>query len=150
METPKHTVLLIEDNADDEALSVRAISLCGVPCEVSVARTGAEGLSEMLTGNVKPDLVLLDFHLPGLNGLQVLKELRRRGATHDVPIVMFSSLQSSAEVSDCLTEGASSFVRKSNDPSDYVENLKLTVRYWLSVDTRPAQLAHHKQHLTMN
>jgi two-component system response regulator len=150
MESPKHTVLLIEDNADDEALSVRAITRCGIACAVSVARTGPKALSELLSGDVQPDLVLLDFHLPGLNGLEVLKELRRRGATHDVPIVMFSSLQSSSEVSDCLSEGASSFVRKPNDPGDYTETLKLTVRYWLSVDTRPAQMAHEERHLTMN
>ncbi|HSH94581.1 MAG TPA: response regulator [Roseimicrobium sp.] len=150
MEAPKHTVLLIEDNADDEALSMRAITRCGVPCQVEVIRTGADALLEMLSQNTKPDLVLLDFHLPGLNGLQILQELRRRGATHDVPIVMFSCLQSSKEVSECLSEGASSFVRKPNDPTDYTENLKLTVRYWLAVDTRPAQLERHSRELTLN
>ena len=129
------TLLLVEDSADDEALSLRAISQCGIPCDVEVVRHGVDALHMLLTPNgPRIDLVVLDFHLPGFNGLEILKFLRKNGATSQAPIVMLSTLQSDQQVSDCLAEGARSFVRKPDDPQAYFDQVGLIVRYWLTVD----------------
>lgn len=132
-----YSLLLVEDSLDDEALSLRAISRCGVPCEVLVLRHGGEALSLLLSpeGPV-PDLIVLDFHLPGYNGLEILRELRKQERTRHVPIVMLSALDSNQEISECLSEGANSFVQKPMDGKKYVEHVGLIVRYWLTVDKR--------------
>jgi CheY-like chemotaxis protein len=140
MKSIKRSLLLVEDSADDEALSLRAISQCGVPCEVEVVRHGGEALGMLLSPlGPKPDLVVLDFHLPGFNGLEILRQLRKNERTRHVPIVMLSSLQSSQEVSDCLAEGARSFVRKPDKAQAYYDQVGLIIRYWLTVDEPPQQ-----------
>jgi two-component system response regulator len=130
--------LLVEDSAEDERLSLRAITSSGVPCEVIVIRHGGEVLDAVLSANDSiPDLIVLDFHLPGFNGLEILRKLRSEEKTRYVPIVMLSSLELESEVLDCLGEGANSCVRKPLDPRVYVEQVALIVRYWLTVDRRP-------------
>ena len=132
-----HSLLLVEDSSDDEALSLRAIGRCGVPCETVVVRDGCEAINLFSSpeGPV-PDLVVLDFHLPGYTGLEVLRQLRKQIRTRFCPVVMLSSLASIREKSDCLSEGASSFVQKPVDPQIYVEHIAMIVRYWLTVDSR--------------
>jgi len=142
MDKQKHTLLLVEDNVDDEELSLRAISKCGVPCEVKVARHGTEALDVLLSPESSiPDLVVLDFHLPGYNGVEILRELRKNEKTRHLPVVMLSGLGSDKDIIDCLSEGANSFVEKPMDARVYVDHVVLIVRYWLTVDTRPELLA---------
>jgi CheY-like chemotaxis protein len=130
--------LLVEDSIDDESLSLRAVSSSGVPCEVIVIRHGSEAVQALALSDAPiPDLIVLDFHLPGVNGLEILRELRKQERTQNVPIVMLSSLESDVEVLGCLSEGANSFVSKPLDPKTYVEHVALIVRYWLTVDRRP-------------
>jgi len=134
----RHALLLVEDSSDDEALSLRGINTCGVPCTVHVARHGKEALETLLSSDTPwPDLVVLDFHLPGINGLEILRELRKHDMTRRVPVVMLSSLASDDQVLDCLEEGANSFVEKPDDPRTYVDQVALIVRYWFTVDKRP-------------
>ena len=137
----RHALLLVEDNLDDEALSLRTINNCGVPCTAQVARHGAEALGALLaTDGPDPDLVVLDFHLPGLTGLEILRELRKHEKTKHIPVVILSSLASDGEVMDCLANGANSFVEKPFDPKAYVEQVALIVKYWFTVDKRPEHM----------
>lgn len=133
-----HSLLFVEDSSDDEALSLRAVASSGVPCAVQVIRDGVDAVKELGAheGPV-PDLIVLDFHLPRLNGLQILRELRKHERTKYVPVVMFSSLESERQVFSCLEEGANSCVKKPMDPKTYVENVVLLVRYWLTIHRRP-------------
>ena len=129
---------MVEDNVDDEELSLRAISKCGIPCDVKVARHGGEVLYLLLSpAGAVPDLVVLDFHLPGYNGLEILRQLRKNEKTRHLPIVMLSGLGKDQDIIDCLSEGANSFVEKPMDARVYVDHVVLIVRYWLTVDTRP-------------
>jgi len=84
-----------------------------------------------------PDLVVLDFHLPGSNGIEILRALRKNDRTRHLPIVMLSSLASSTQLADCLAEGANSCVEKPLDPGAYAEHVGLIVRYWLTVHRKP-------------
>jgi CheY-like chemotaxis protein len=90
-----------------------------------------------------PDLIVLDFHLPGLSGLEILRELRQHEKTRRVPVVMLSALESSKEISDCLDVGANSCVRKPSDPETCAEHVALIIRYWLTADKRPEQVPSH-------
>lgn len=133
----RNALLLVEDSSDDEVLSLRAIKNCGVPCGVTVIRHGDEVVSALLAPEAPvPDLIVLDFHLPGVNGLEILRELRKHDKTRHIPVVMLSALESDQEVAQCLIEGASSCVLKPNDPSVYVDHVGLIARYWLDVDRR--------------
>jgi two-component system response regulator len=132
------SLLLVEDNSDDESLSLAAISSSGVPCDVHVIRHGGDAVKSLITASGPvPDLIVLDFHLPGFNGLEILRELRKQERTRYVPVVMLSALESDTDISDCLVEGANSCVKKPMDPELYIDHVALIIRYWLTVDQRP-------------
>jgi len=143
MEGSKHSLLLVEDNYDDEELSLRAISKCGIPCEVKVARNGHDAINLAFAADgLTPDLIVLDFHLPGYNGLEILRRIRANEKTRHLPVVMLSGLGKDQDILDCLSEGANSYVEKPMDARVYVDHVVLIVRYWLTVDTRPDPTNH--------
>ena len=129
----KKRLCLVEDNPDDEALSLRGVAAASTPCEVNVYRHGVEAIDGLLDDNAPiPDLILLDYNLPGANALEVLKQVRSNGRTSKVPIVVFSSSVEDTTVCRCYREGASSCILKPMDFKSYVEQVALIVRYWLS------------------
>jgi two-component system response regulator len=131
-------LLLVEDSEDDEALSLRAIRNCGVPCDVTVIRHGGDAIALLpLPPGPPPDLIVLDFHLPGRNGLEILRALRSHETTRYLPIVMLSGLETNKDIATCLAEGANSCVQKPFDPETYQEHVALIVKYWLTVNKRP-------------
>jgi len=135
----QNQIFLVEDNPDDEALTIRAIKSVQKSCNVTVMRHGSEALSFMISRfGPSPRLIILDYNLPGLSGLDILQRLRRQERTRDVPIVFLSALESDREITSCLRAGANSFVRKAPNAREYSENVATMVRYWLSVDSRPA------------
>jgi two-component system, response regulator len=138
-----NSLLLVEDSADDEFLSLRAIRSSGVPCSVQVVRNGDDVLRQLLdTEGRVPNLIVLDFHLPGLNGLEILRQIRANERTRFVPVVMLSGLASDEQLVNCLDQGANSCVIKPVDSVTYVEQVALIVRYWFTVDKRPDHLPH--------
>jgi two-component system response regulator len=135
-----HSLVLVEDNQDDEVLSLKAISASGVSCNVEVIRDGGDALQILLSPEgPTPSLIVLDFHLPCRNGLEILRELRKHEKTRQLPIVMLSELESDKEVMSCLEEGANSCVRKPLDAQAYIDQVALTVRYWLTVHKNPTK-----------
>jgi CheY-like chemotaxis protein len=140
MNGAQRSLFLVEDSLDDERLSLRAVRKSGVTCSVNVSRHGGEALGLLLSPDGPlPSLIVLDFHLPGSNGLEILRALRSDKRTRHIPVVMLSALESDKEIADCYEEGADSFVQKPADPDVYVEQVALIVRYWLTVDKRPEQ-----------
>jgi len=135
----KSTILLVEDNPDDEALTLRALKSHNLANEVIVARDGSQALdylfraAEGKSGEtaVLPELVLLDIKLPGIDGLEVLRRLRQNPHTRRLPVVM---LTSSVEETDRLASydlGANSYVRKPVDFVEFSEAIKQLDLYWL-------------------
>jgi CheY-like chemotaxis protein len=135
----KKTILLVEDNLDDEALTLRALKRHNVANEVIVARDGTQALDYLFRaaegsaggGAALPELVLLDIKLPGIDGLEVLRRLRQDPRTRRLPVVM---LTSSVEESDRLASydlGANSYVRKPVDFVEFSEAIKQLDLYWL-------------------
>ena len=138
-------ILLVEDNADDEKLTLRAFKKQGLRNPVVVARDGAEALDYMFgTGahagrNVseQPALILLDLNIPKLDGLQVLKRIRADGRTRQVPVVVLTSSVEEQELAASYALGANSYIKKPIDFDKFVEVAGTLGLYWLLCNQPP-------------
>lgn len=131
-------VLLVEDNADDEALTVRALRKLDPACVVDVARDGQQAV-DYLNGDevTRPDLILLDLKLPKLNGIEVLRVARSTETMRTVPTVMLTSSDEPSDLMGSYEAGASGFVRKPVGYEEYVDVVRALGRFWLQVNLRP-------------
>lgn len=128
-------LLLVEDSPDDEVMSLRGIANAGIACDVTVRRDG-EGAIDLLLGPIDPapTLIVLDYSLPRLSGLDVLTRLRSNEKTRLIPVVIFSGTNSGTALNECYRSGANSCVQKPDDPREYVDRLARVAHYWLSVN----------------
>jgi CheY-like chemotaxis protein len=138
-------ILLVEDNADDEALTLRALRKNNIKNEVIVAHDGVEALDYLFgTGsyqgrdvNILPQVTLLDLKLPKIDGLEVLRRLRADPRTKLLPVVI---LTSSNEEQDRLAGydlGANSYVRKPVDFNQFIDAVRQLGLYWLILNEAP-------------
>jgi two-component system response regulator len=138
-------ILLVEDNADDEALTLRALQKNNIKNEVVVAHDGAEAFDYLFgTGkyagrnpDLMPQVVLLDLKLPKVEGLEVLRRIRADKRTKRLPVVI---LTSSVEEQDRITGydlGANSYVRKPVDFAQFTEAARQLGLYWLVLNEPP-------------
>lgn len=137
MGTMSSRVLLVEDNPDDEALTLRALKKCGVPLQVDVARDGAEavqllGLDPLQTAVPPPDLVLLDIKLPKLSGLEVLRAIRNSSHVADLTVVMLTSSDEPGDVHEAERLSTSCYVRKPIDYDEFMTVIRRVVTKFLA------------------
>jgi two-component system, response regulator len=139
------TILLAEDNPDDEALTLRALKRSQVCDRVEVARDGAEVLDQLfaksatgLAQKVLPDLILLDLNLPKLSGFSVLSRIRQDERTRFIPLVVLSSSSQEGDVKESYRLGANSYVRKPVDFDRFVDEVAHLGRYWLDINQVPS------------
>ena len=138
-------ILLVEDNADDEALTLRALKKNNIQNEVVVARDGAEALDYFFaTGayagrdlKVMPTITLLDLKLPKLDGLEVLRRLRADDRTKLLPVVILTSSKEEEDIIAGYSLGANSYIRKPVDFSQFTEAVRELGLYWLVLNERP-------------
>jgi two-component system, response regulator len=139
------TILLVEDNSDDEKLTLRAMTKNNICNDVVVARNGVEALDYLLgTGahsgrdtSVMPQVVLLDLKLPILDGLEVLKRMRADERTKLLPVVILTSSVEDQDRIDGYGLGANSYVRKPVDFSQFLEAARQLGLYWLVLNEAP-------------
>src|SRR6478735_3854366 len=140
-----NTILLVEDNADDEALALRALRNSGHVKEVVVVRDGAEAL-DYLFGNgqyaerdtdIQPRLILLDMKLPKLNGLDVLRRIRQDERTRYHPVVLMTSSRQETDIIAGYSLGANSYVQKPVNFDEFVESIRDLARYWMQINRTP-------------
>jgi two-component system, response regulator len=136
MKTP--TILLVEDNPDDEALTLRAFKKSDVRNEVVVMRDGAEALAYLFDGDGDgdggtpcPAVVLLDLNLPKVGGLEVLHKMRADERTRLIPVVVLTSSKLDEDILDSYRNGANAYVRKPVKFSDFTEAVKALGVFWL-------------------
>ncbi len=141
MSAEPKTILLVEDNPDHEALTLRALRK-HVSANIVVAHDGEEAL-EMLFPHgregrpIAPDLILLDLQLPKIDGLQVLRRLRAEARTKLVPVVVLTSSDEERDVVSSYSLGANSYVRKPVDFEEFVAASRQLGVYWLALNESP-------------
>lgn len=136
------TILLVEDNPDDEALTVRALKNNNIANQTVVARDGQEAL-DYLHGegafagrdtSQLPQVVLLDLKLPKVDGLEVLKQIRANPKTQRLPVVMLTSSNEERDILTSYALGANSYVRKPVDFEQFLEAARQLGLYWLALN----------------
>lgn len=133
------TILLVEDNPDDEALTLRALKANNIKNEVVVARDGGEALDYLFgTGayagrdlSLMPHVVLLDLKLPKLNGLEVLHKIRTEARTRMLPVVILTSSNEEKDRIAGYNLGANSYVCKPVDFTQFIDAVRQLGLYWL-------------------
>ncbi|HTQ59246.1 MAG TPA: response regulator [Candidatus Solibacter sp.] len=138
-------ILLVEDNPDDEELTVRALKKNNVLNAVAVARDGLEALNYLFGEGayagrdmrVVPQLILLDLKLPKLDGLGVLRRLRSDPRTKLLPVVLLTSSNEEKDLLNGYGLGANSYVRKPVDFDQFKEAIRQLSLYWLVLNEPP-------------
>jgi CheY-like chemotaxis protein len=140
-------ILLVEDNPDDEALTVRALKKNKIANNLAIVRDGAEALDFLFfTGAYAerdpqeiPEVILLDLKLPKVDGLEVLRRIRADERTRLLPVVVLTSSKEEQDLIKSYKLGANSYVRKPVDFSQFVEAIRQLGMYWLVLNEAPPQ-----------
>jgi two-component system response regulator len=135
-------ILLVEDNASDEKLTVLAFKSCGVTNEVVVVRDGVAALDYLLgpegdTARALPALVLLDVNLPKVDGLEVLRRLRANPRTRLLPIVILTASKEEEDILKSYSLGANAYVRKPVQFAEFATAVKTVGLFWLLLNESP-------------
>lgn len=139
MNAAEKKIMLVEDNPDDEALTLRALKKSNILNKVVVARDGVEALDYLhCTGehagrdaSQQPQLILLDLNLPRISGLEVLRRLRADERTQLTPVVVLTSSKEDEDLVASYSLGANSYVRKPVDFSEFARAVNQLGAYWL-------------------
>lgn len=143
--TDKNVLLLVEDNPDDEELTLLAFEQNNIPSEVVVAHDGVEALDYLFgTGMYAnrdtrdmPALVLLDLQLPRINGLEVLQQMRTDNRTKLLPVVILTTSTEQQDLINSYSLGCNSYIRKPVDYNQFVNVVKQLGMYWLLLNEPP-------------
>ena len=141
-------ILLVEDNPDDEALTLRALQKNNIINKVVVARDGVEALDFLFgTGayagrdlSLMPEVILLDINLPKINGLEVLEKIRANERTRLLPVVILTTSNEEQDKIKSYTLGANSFIRKPVDFQQFSEAIRQLGVYWLVLNQAAPQV----------
>jgi two-component system response regulator len=137
-----NTIVLVDDNADDEMLTIRALNKNNVTAELVVLRDGVEALeyfsgADTTSGAARmrhPMLILLDLKLPKVNGLEVLEKLRGKEHTRLIPVVILTTSNEQQDIFASYRLGANSYIRKPVDFNEFTETIRKIAEYWLSLN----------------
>ena len=132
-------ILLVEDNPDDEELTLRALKKNNIQNDVVVARDGAEALDYLFGAGAYagrdvgklPSVTLLDLKLPKVDGLEVLKQIRTNEKTRFLPVVILTSSKEEQDLINGYSLGANSYIRKPVDFSQFIDAVRQLGLYWL-------------------
>jgi two-component system, response regulator len=135
-------ILLVEDNPDDEELTLRALAKSKIVNPVVVAHDGVEALDYLYGRGVyagrdvleQPQVVFLDLKLPRIDGLEVLRQLRADARTRRLPVVILTSSAEDQDLTAGYELGANSYVRKPVDYTTFVDAVAQLGRYWLTLN----------------
>jgi two-component system, response regulator len=149
----ERTILLVEDNPDDEELTLRALRKNNIKNEVVVARDGKEALDYIFGEGAHagrdiremPQLMLLDLKLPKIDGLGVLQRLRADERMRMIPVVILTSSKEDNDLVQGYSLGANSYVRKPVDFGEFMEAVRQLGLYWLVLNELPTKTADPTQ-----
>lgn len=134
-------ILLVEDNPDDEMLTLRALKKNNIQNVVLIARDGPEALDYLFGGGgheaVSPAMILLDLKLPKIDGIEVLRRLRADPRTRLTPVVILTSSREEQDLIAGYRLGANSYIRKPVDFQQFSEAVRCLGLYWLVLNEPP-------------
>ena len=141
----KNVLLLVEDNPDDEELTLLAFEQSPIANEVVVARDGVEALDYLFgTGlyaerdtSIMPALILLDLQLPRINGMEVLQRMRADPRTKLLPVVIMTTSNEEQDLINSYSLGCNSYIRKPVDYNQFVTAVQQLGMYWLLLNEPP-------------
>jgi two-component system, response regulator len=141
-------ILLVEDNPDEEVLTLQALTKSELPNRIVVVRDGSEALDWLFGSGqytarhspLLPQIVLLDLKLPKVDGLEVLRQIRANPRTHLLPVIIFSSSEEEKDLINSYSQGANSYIRKPVDFDQFVSTIQQLSFYWLALNEAPPAL----------
>jgi len=135
-------ILLIDDSADDIAITLNIFARAGMPNLVQVVRSGEEALRYLnREGEYKfrqmPELVLMDINMPALDGFATLREIKASQRLRHIPVIMLTTSNRREDILEAYRIGCSSYIPKPGTPAEFREALDVFVRYWSQVSRIP-------------
>lgn len=142
-------ILLVEDDPDDELLMLMALKDSNIDCEMAIARDGVEALEFLFVEgkhagrdpDLMPTLILLDLKLPKMNGIDVLRHIRRHERTRMIPVVVLTSSIQDQDMIDCYRLCANSYIQKPLNFDEFAHVVRQLGMYWLKINKLPGGLA---------
>ena len=138
---PTRTILVVEDDPNDENLTLRAFRQAELPCTVVVAHTAQEAMQFLLREgpfdgrrSSDPAVVFVDNTLPGYGGAELVSRIREVKALAGVPVVVLSGSSDINVVESCCKAGANSFLEKPLEMGDYLRQVSMAAQYWLNLN----------------
>ena len=134
-------ILLVEDNPNDIEFAKRAFAREGIANEIIVAEDGRQALDHLLDPGRDckglPGLVLLDLKMPGVDGLEVLRQMRQNEKTRRIPVIILTSSNEDNDLRQAYDLGANSYIRKPIDFAVFQNTVKVLSAYWLEINEQP-------------
>jgi len=132
--TTLRAILLVEDNPDDELLTIRALRRSHIANEILIARNGEEALTLIFNTDPLPAVVLLDLKLPKIDGLEVLRRIRASDRTRSLPVVMLTSSSEERDIIESYQLGANSYVCKPVEFDKFTDAIGQLGLYWALIN----------------
>ena len=136
-------ILLIEDNPDDVELTLRAFKKHNIANHITVANDGEKALEVIFNccdkeiKTERPDLILLDLKLPKIDGMDVLKEIKKNSETKVIPVIILTSSKEESDLAESYQLGANSYIRKPVNFEKFTEVVMRLGLYWLLINEPP-------------
>lgn len=141
----KKNILLVEDNPNDELLTLRAFKKCNICSTFTIAHDGEEALS-VLEGEYSqitpPDLILLDLNLPKVSGFEVLKKLKESNNLKHLPVVVLTTSKAHDDINKCYDYGANSYMSKPIDFKEFTLAIEELGNFWLKKNITINSIKH--------
>lgn len=146
-----NTILLIEDNADDAAMTITSLRDANIQNEIVHCRTGDEALDllyhrndqeQKSTGAYLPSLILLDLNLPGTDGREVLRMLKEDELRKIIPVIVLTTSSDERDIVSCYDAGANSYIVKPVGFEGFITAMERLSDYWLEISVTP-RIGHH-------
>lgn len=132
-----HTILLVEDSAEDVETTIRALRKAGLANPIHHCADGDEALAYLRSSAARPGVVLLDLNLPGTDGREVLEVMKGDAGLRAIPVIVLTTSTDERDVHRCYQAGANSYVKKPVDLDGFLQAIQRLSDYWFEVVILP-------------